>query len=262
MSFETIKVQQDGALASIYLSRPDVRNSINQKLRFELIDALKIAMDDPGVRVILLGGEGKGFCAGADLGEQLPGSDQVGFISEQLKTEYIPIINHIVNGPKPVVAVVNGAAAGIGMAFALACDFIIMEENAFLYSAFGSISLVPDGGLHVFLRAALGPKKAYEMIALSQKLTAKQCLDEGIANRVVPLNKLQEEAVKLGVQLCEKAPLVLQYSKQLLAESADGDLGNMLNREAEIQDIVFRSQDFVEGTSAFFEKRKAKFTGK
>jgi len=262
LNFETLKVSQKGALAQISLNRPEARNSLNQKLRLELKRALDSAMSDDSIRVILLSGEGKGFCSGADLSEEHSGSDDDGFVTEMILNEYAPIIAAITEGPKPVIGIINGTAAGIGVAVAMACDLLVMAEDASIYCAFGAIGLVPDGGLHVFLRDALGSKRAYEMIALSQRLSAQECKDLGIANRVVPLEEIQQEAETLGKQLSNQAPLMLKYSKQLLGEAADNDLNKLIDREAAIQEIMVRSEDFNEGTLAFFEKRQPLFSGK
>ncbi len=261
MDFETVKVEQEGAVRCITLNRPESRNSINLQMRHDLRNALEAANVDDSVRVILLGGEGKGFCAGADLAEELPGSDKDGFVTEQIRNEYAPILNAITDSPKPVIAIVQGAAAGIGAAFAMACDLLIMSDNAFLYSAFGAIGLVPDGGAHQFFRNALGPKKAYEMIAFSQRLEAQECQQSGVANRVVPTESLWRTGFEMANELSSKAPLALRYSKQLLAEAANGDLKDIIDREAVLQNITLRSDDYREGTQAFFEKRVPQFKG-
>lgn len=261
MNFETVGYTVDAGVARITLNRPETRNSFNKKMRIELLEAFKTANGNDDVRVILFGGEGKGFCAGADLAETLPGSDADGFVTEQIRTEYAPIFNEIVDSTKPVIAVIQGAAAGIGSAFAMASDLLIMEEGAFLYSAFGAIGLIPDGGAHYFLRNALGPKKAFEMIAFSQRITASECVDLGIANKVVPTQELWAAADAMAQELTQKAPLALRYSKQLLAEAADADLKTVIDREAVIQNITLRSEDHKEGAAAFFEKRQPNFKG-
>ena len=259
--YETVTYQCNSGVAVITLNRPEVRNSLNQKLRIELAAAIAQANQDNDARVAVIAGAGKGFCAGADLAESLPGSDEDGFITELLRTEYNAVIKGIVHAEKPFIALVNGAAAGIGGAIALACDLVVMADNAFLYSAFGAISLIPDGGSHKFLQSFLGSKKAYEMIAFSQRLTPEQCCDVGIANRIVPADKLLSEGVAWAGELAQQAPLTLKLSKQLLREAATADIDTVLDREAQLQNIGFRSEDFKEGTTAFFEKRTPQFKG-
>lgn len=261
-NYETVTYELKAMIAVITLNRPKVRNSLNQKLRIELSAAIKEAGDDDNVRVIVIAGSGKGFCAGADLAEKLPGDDQDGFITEILRKEYNPIIQSINNAPKPVVGAINGAAAGFGGAIAMACDLVVMAEDAFLYSAFGAISLIPDGGSHKALQNYLGAKKAYEMMAFSQRLTAQQCLEAGIANRIVAPEQLLAATLEWASMLTEQAPLTLKLSKQLLKATSSQDIDYCLDQEAIIQNITFRSDDFAEGSKAFFEKRKPVFTGK
>lgn len=259
--FETVKYNVVDGIAAILLNRPETRNSFNVQMRREMKEALEAANADDNVRVILIGGEGDGFCAGADLIETPPGQDQDGFVTRQLREEYAPIINAIVDSSKPMIGVVQGAAAGIGSSIAMACDMLLMAEGSFLYSAFGAIGLVPDGGAHYLLRNALGPKKAFEMIAFSQRITAEECAQLGIANRVVPIDGLWPVADRLAAELSKMAPLALKYSKQLLAEAAEKDMKSVMDSEAVIQNTCFRSEDFKEGAAAFFQKRKPQFKG-
>ncbi|GAB3097298.1 enoyl-CoA hydratase/isomerase family protein [Aestuariicella hydrocarbonica] len=259
--FETLTYTLNHQIATITLNRPEVRNALNRQMRSELVTAFHDAGDDPQVRVILLAGAGKGFCAGADLGEPRTGSDAEGFITELMRREYSPLIKAIANAPKPVISVVNGAAAGVGGALAMACDLMVMAEDAYLYSAFGAISLIPDGGSHKFLQSYLGSKKAYEMIAFSQRLSAQQCEAAGMVNRVFPAGSLLQDALTWAAALTEQAPLTLRLSKQILQQTATENLDVCLEQEALLQNITFRSEDFEEGSKAFFEKRKAVFKG-
>lgn len=261
-SFEALTYELNNNIAIITLNRPEVRNSLNQQMRAEILAAFEQASNDDQVRVILLAGAGKGFCAGADLSEIYPGNDEDGFITDLIHREYNPLVKAITNAPKPVISVVNGAAAGIGGTLAMACDLMIMAEDAFLYSAFGAISLIPDGGSHKLLQSYLGPKKAYEMIAFSQRLTAKQCEEAGLANRVVAAENLLQDALDWASVLAAQAPMTLRLSKQILQKTATEDLDFCLNYEAELQNTAYRSEDFQEGAKAFFEKRKPEFTGR
>jgi len=260
-SFKQLNYEKDQSLAIIKLNRSKDRNALNQALRLELSEALKQAIADASVRVILIAGNGDSFCAGADLNERLPGMEQDGFVTEILLREYNPIIRLIANADKPVISVVNGAAAGFGAAIALACDLMIMADNAYLYSAFGAISLIPDGGSHKFLRDTVGAKKAYETIAFSQRLTAQQCVDLGIANRLAESHSLLAEARQWGLTLAQQAPFTLRLSKQILRSLDSADLERCLEQEALLQNVAFRSKDFEEGALAFFEKRQPQFIG-
>lgn len=260
-TYETVTYQCNNNVATITFNRPEVRNSLNQKMRLEITAAIDEANNDTDARVVVITGAGKGFCAGADLGESLPGSDQPGFITDQLRGEYNPVIQGIIRSEKPFISLVNGAAAGIGGAIAMACDLMVMADNSFLYSAFGAISLIPDGGSHKFLQTFLGSKKAYEMIAFSQRLGAEQCLEIGICNKIVAIDDLLSEGQLWAEQLAQQAPITLKLSKQLLREAATSDIEAIMDREAVLQDAPIRSKDFTEGTKAFFEKRKPVFTG-
>ncbi|MBU3071076.1 enoyl-CoA hydratase/isomerase family protein [Aestuariicella sp. G3-2] len=260
-SFEALTYEVTNHIAIITMNRPEVRNSLNKQMRTELLAAFQQAGEDDQVRVILLAGAGKGFCAGADLGEISPGSDEDGFITDLIRHEYNPLIKAITDTPKPVISVVHGAAAGIGGSLAMACDLMMMAEDAFLYSAFGAISLIPDGGSHKFLQSYLGSKKAYEMIAFSQRLPAEQCEKVGLANRVVSSENLLNDALEWASILTEQAPLTLRLSKEILQAAASENLDYCLDKEAVVQNTAYRSQDFKEGASAFFEKRKPEFKG-
>lgn len=260
--FETLLYSVESRIATITLNRPQVRNSLNQKLRLELRQAVEKASADDGVRAVVLAASGDGFCAGADLTERLPGSDRDGFVTEILNEEYNPLILAIRNSPKPFICAINGAAAGVGSSLAMACDLMVMAEDAYLFSAFGAISLIPDGGNHKFLLEQLGSKRAFEMIALSQRLSAARCLELGLANRVVPAQDLLKQATAFASKVAAAAPLTLQYSKQILREAQAYDLDSVMALEAEIQNLLYRSRDFREGASAFFEKRQPEFEGR
>lgn len=260
-TFEQLNYEKDQSVGILRLNRSKDRNALNQALRLELAEALRQAIADEGVRVILLAGNGDSFCAGADLNERLPGMEQDGFVTEILQHEYNPIIRLITTADKPVISVVNGAAAGFGAAIALACDLMVMADNAYLYSAFGAIGLIPDGGSHKFLRDVLGSKKAFETIAFSQRITAQQCLDLGIANRLAEPHSLLAEARQWGLTLAQQAPLTLRFSKRILRSLDSVSMEQCLEQEAVVQNAAFRSKDFKEGALAFFEKRQPQFEG-
>jgi len=260
-AFETVDFNIDEQVAIITLNRPKARNSVTAQMRADLYQAVRKANNDRSVRVVMIAGAGKGFCAGADLVEKYPDSEEEGFITQQLRTEYHPILSSITESSKPYVCAVNGAAAGIGGALAMACDLVVMAEDAFLYSAFGAIGLIPDGGSHWFLSKFLGSKKAFEMIAESQRLSAVQCEQLGMVNRVVAPAQLHDETLTWAKSLTKQAPLTLRYSKQLLREAQTLSLAETMDREAQLQDIPYRSEDFQEGGRAFFEKRAPLFTG-
>ena len=250
------------SIATISFNRPQARNALNRQMRLEFVDALERATRDGNVRAMIVAAEGPGFCAGVDLTEQAPDKDHEGWGTRQLRYEFNPIIHGVTTSEKPIISAVNGAAAGFGASLALCCDFTLMSEDAFIYSAFGAISLVPDGGLHKILLDYLSPKQVYELIAFSERISAKECAELGMANRVVANDALLSEATAFAQKLVSLAPLTLRYSKQLLREAKKCSLDEITEKEAFIQNICLQSEDFKEGMSAFFEKRKPEFKGK
>ncbi len=156
----------------------------------------------------------------------------------------------------------NGAAAGIGSAFAMACDLTVMAEDAYLYQAFAAIGLVPDGGATWHLAHTLGRKRAYELMVGGEKLSAERCLALGLCNRVVPANELLDEALRWAGELAEKSPLALRYAKQALQEAMENSLGETISNEAKLQHICMTSEDFQEGVAAFFGKRRPAWKGR
>lgn len=261
MSYESLLLDIDGAVATITMNRPGARNAMDRKLRTEVKQAIDTLNADENIRVIVLTGSGAGFCAGTDLAEKDDDSERDGYVTEMLRKEYHPLMASICHADKPVIAAVNGAAAGIGASVALACDMIVMADNAFFYSAFGAISLIPDGGLHKHFLVNLGPQRAFEMIAFSQRLDAQTSLQMGMANRIAPAEELMSEAHKLASQLAACAPLTLKHAKRVLRFAEDHDLFATMDKESIEQNTCFTSADFKEGASAFFQKRPPVFKG-
>ncbi len=263
-AYETLHIERDGAVARLVFNRPDKLNSFNTTQRRELIDAVDTLNGDSGLRVIILTGAGRAFSAGADLAEGFAGdASQRGALTEHmLKTEYKRSLMGIVESPKLWIAEVRGAAAGIGSAYMLACDFAVMAESSYLYQAFAAIGLIPDGGATWQLLKAVGRRRALEIILGGERIPAQRCLDLGLCNRVVPDGE-EEAAVRAwAVQLAQKAPLAVQYSKQALALAENTGLGDMIAREAELQRLCIASDDAEEGVRAFLEKREANFSGR
>jgi 2-(1,2-epoxy-1,2-dihydrophenyl)acetyl-CoA isomerase len=257
--YETVTIEREGPVAIVTLARPDVLNAFNSGLRSDILAAAREVNQDDSVKVVVFTGAGRAFSAGADLGEKQPeGFD----VQDQLNNEFKPALMEITNAPKPWIAAVRGAAAGIGSAYALSCDLVVMSEDSYIYQAFTAISLVPDGGATWHLVHTLGRHKAYEIIATGEKLKAADCLGLGLCNRVVPTDTLLQDTVAWANELALKAPLSLRYAKQALNAAITQELGDTISNEARLQALCVGSEDAAEGIAAFQQKRSPVFKGK
>jgi 2-(1,2-epoxy-1,2-dihydrophenyl)acetyl-CoA isomerase len=261
-SHQTIDLTTDGPAARILLNRPEALNAWNEQFGLDLLDAVTRVEEDESIRALLVTGAGRGFSSGADLKEQRgSGEDGLPDLSARLKEIYHPIITGLREMPKPVIAAVNGPAVGIGCSLALAADLIVAAESAYFLLAFVNIGLVPDGGSTALLPARIGFGRAAEMAMLGERVPAAQALDWGLVNRVVPDDRLDAEATELLGKLANGPTRSYAGSKKLLNRRLYADLVGQLNAEAVAQREQGRSQDFVEGVTAFVEKRPAKFSG-
>jgi len=257
MQSNVLTYETANAVCTITLNRPESLNSFNAELRLDLLKALKAVEADENIRVIVMKGAGKGFCAGADLGEGVEDG-----VERQLKEEYKPCLMAIRNSAKPFIAQVHGPAAGIGAGFALACDVVIMAETSYMYLAFAAISLIPDGGLNWHLYHTLGPRKAFEIIAEGKKLTAEECLSHGMCNEVVTADALDDAVVQRAAKLAAGAPLAQAAVKKVLNQMGTLSLGDAIDFEAEIQQPLSESEDCRKAVAAFFRKEKPVFNGR
>lgn len=257
MKSNVLNVQVNDGVCTIALSRPEKLNSFDQALRLDLKNAIDAATNDQEIRVIVFKGEGKGFCAGADLGEGLENG-----VERQLKEEYKPFLMAIHDCPKPCIAQVHGTAAGIGAALAMVCDIVVMSEDAYIYLAFAAIGLIPDGGLNWHLYNALGPRRAYETIVEGKRLQAAQCFELGICNEVVTQDALDDAVMKRAKRLAKGAPLAQAAVKKLLRKMDKVTLSEAINMEAEIQQPLSETSDCKNAVVAFFNKEKPVFEGK
>ncbi len=255
--YEAIRTSLDEGVLEIRLSRPETLNALNRKMKQELISAFKEAGRSQDTRVVLLSAEGRGFCSGADLksGEE---DDQKSF-GESLRTLYNPMVEAIVTLPKPVVAQVQGVAAGAGMSLALACDMRLCGEAAQFISAFSRIGLVPDSGLSYFLPRIVGLGRAMEMTMLAEPISAQDALRLGIANRVYPDAELGEAARQFCRRLADGPVYAHGLTKQALQRGQELRVLEALDYEAGLQELAGRSGEYREGVSAFREKRRADY---
>lgn len=255
-------------VATIALNSPDSLNALHQEMRIEIIALVEKAENDSNVRVVILTGEGRCFSAGADLAEGLSssstGSVTKGHASfvEQCAAEYSPWLMGIHNSSKLYIAAVNGVAAGISSAAVMNCDLIIMADDAYLYQAFSAIGLMPDGGVTWQLLKRVGYHKAIELAVDAGTLTAQQCLEFGIANKVVPAESLREEAHAWAASLAQGAPLAQTAVKSLMRKAHEMSYKEVLDQEAILQSNLLNSEDSLAGVKAFFAKEKPVFNGK
>jgi 2-(1,2-epoxy-1,2-dihydrophenyl)acetyl-CoA isomerase len=257
--FDTVRYRQEDAVAVITIHRPEAMNSFNTELRRDLLAAFRQARGDHSVRVVVLTGEGRSFSAGADLKGSLSSDRSV---EEQLQLEYRPIFECIAEMDQPVIAAVGGSAAGIGMSYALACDLLVMAEDAFLLSPFTTISLVPDGGLNWLLVHQLGYRRAFQLSIECERIPAERCVQLGLANRTAPAASLLDDTLAWARSIAERAPLSLAATKKAMRHAAGHDWANTFDIEAPLQRKLRESEDCAEGVAAFFQKRKPEFKGR
>ncbi len=256
--YETIKTEMSEGIGRLIFNRPDSLNSFNEKMTVEIQSVLKTFSKDHNVRCVAITGNGRAFSAGQDVKELGP---ETSFL-EALKLRYNPIITLISEMPKPVIALINGVAAGAGMSVALACDFKIMNSSAKLIQAFVKIGLVPDSGSTFFLQRIVGRSKAFELAAMGNEILAEDALKLGLVNRVSDEKSFHEESQKI-LELFARGP-TKAYSliKKALDYSSTAPLSMSLEYEAYMQEIAGRTEDAHEGAKAFVEKRAPHFKGK
>lgn len=260
MNFQFLTFAVQDGVGTITLNRPDVYNALNDGITYELQDALKAVAKDDAVRVVVLTGAGKAFCSGQDL-KAASGGEKRSFM-DSLHKRYNPIIRAMRSLPKPIIARLNGVAAGAGCSLALACDLIVAAEEATLIEVFINIGLVPDSGSSYFLPRLVGMAKAFELCSMGSRVKAQEALALGLVNRVVPADQL-DAAVKEYTDFYSSAPTrAIGLIKKMLDKASTSTLEEMLEYEAYCQEIAGSTQDYKEGVTAFLEKRKAHFTGK
>ena len=254
-----LRVEIDGPIATLTLDRPDALNALTVPVKVGLREALESIASDRVVRAVILTGAGRAFCAGQDLAERE--SPDAAPLDVELRERYNPIIQAIRSMGQPVIAAVNGVAAGAGASLAFACDLRIAAEEARFVLAFGRIGLVPDSGATWFLPRLVGPAKAAELALVGDPLDAAEALRLGLVSLVVPGGRLLDEARSMASRLAEGAPLALALTKEALQRSSTIDLDEALEGEAKLQGIAGASADHAEGLAAFKEKRPPRFSG-
>ncbi len=261
MPFTTILYDLTDSIATLTLNRPEVRNAFNDQMAEEVQAALKNAERDDNVRCIVITGAGPGFCAGQDLAAIHTRSEDVSFRDHLLRT-YNPIVSKLRSIEKPVIAAINGAAAGAGWGIALACDIRYASETAKFRLAFIGIGLAPDSGTSFFLPRMIGLGKALELAYTNELLDAHTALSLGLINKVVPPDQLLPITLELARRLAQGPTRGLGLTKRAMNYALNAELNTALDYEAYLQEIASRSADHREGVQAFLEKRTPKFAGK
>jgi 2-(1,2-epoxy-1,2-dihydrophenyl)acetyl-CoA isomerase len=252
-----VETSRDGAVLTITLNRPDVLNAFNRGMHRALAAALKEARE-PEVRAVVITGAGRAFCVGQDLTEfrEAPGD-----IGVRLRETYHPNVLAIRGLEKPVIAAVNGTAAGAGLSFACVCDIRLASDAASFIPAFINIGLIPDSGGSYFVTRILGPARAFEWLASGRRLAATEAHAWGLVSEVVEGDGLAARAAEVAGELAALPTRGIGMTKRLIEHALDASLEEQLDREAQLQAAATQTDDFREGVDAFLEKRPPRFTG-
>jgi 2-(1,2-epoxy-1,2-dihydrophenyl)acetyl-CoA isomerase len=253
-----VETGRDGAVLTITLNRPDVLNALTRDLQRQLLSALKDAraLD---VRAVVITGAGRGFCVGQDLTEFKEGA---GDVADRLRTNYHPTILAVRELEKPVIAAVNGAAAGAGLSLACACDIRIAADSAAFVPAFINVGLIPDSGGTHFIARLLGPARAFEWMSSGRRLTASEAHAWGLVSEVVEADALPARAAEVAAGYAALPTRGIGMTKRLFDRAAHSRLEEQLELEAQLQAAATGTEDFREGVSAFLEKRDPDFQGR
>jgi 2-(1,2-epoxy-1,2-dihydrophenyl)acetyl-CoA isomerase len=264
VEYKTIKVGQAGGIATITLNRPENLNAFDFSMGEEVLGALQSCGKDDGVRVVVLGGEGRAFSAGGDvkvMASFLEKGTPVRFFQRLIPLLH-PILVEMTRMPKPVIGRVHGFASGYGMSLVLGCDLVVAGESTRFNMAYVLVGLAPDGGSTFFMPRLVGPRRALEMFFTGDAVDAREAERLGIVNRVVPDSELEQATQELAAKLAQGAPLAMAEAKRLVYRGLGETLERQLEDEREAIQRSAATQDFSEGVSAFVEKRRATFRGR
>ncbi|AOH53723.1 2-(1,2-epoxy-1,2-dihydrophenyl)acetyl-CoA isomerase [Peribacillus muralis] len=256
--YETITYRVENGIAWLTLNRPDKLNAFTSQMNSEIKKAIKASAGSDDVRAIIITGEGRAFCSGQDLSEV----DESKHLGQVLREDYGPMMQQIAGCEKPIIAAVNGVAAGAGFSLALACDFRLVSENASFINAFVNIGLIPDSGNLYYLTRIVGHAKALELSLLGEKVSASEAKSIGLATKVIGVGEWNEQLKAFAGNIAAKPTKAIGLIKRYLEATYHLTLDEYLTEEAEGQRIAGLTQDFAEGVAAFTEKRKAQFIGK
>ncbi len=260
--YETVNLYRRGPGAKVELNRPERMNAWSRQFSADLFAAITEVTENPEVRAVVITGAGRAFSSGADLKEATEQAEGGEVDVYKILTErYHPLITGVRQMPKPVIAAVNGPAAGIGLSLALACDLVVAKESAYFQLAFVNIGLVPDGGSSLFVPSRVGFARAAELAMLGERLTAPKALDWGLINQVHPDEEFEERTDALLDRLAAGATRSYAGTKRQLNQWLYQHMNDQLEFEAGIQREMAASGDFSEGLAAFAQKRPPRFTG-
>jgi 2-(1,2-epoxy-1,2-dihydrophenyl)acetyl-CoA isomerase len=264
MGYETILVEKKNQIARITFNRPNALNAFNDKMGEEFYAALKEAEKDPETRCLIITGAGRAFSAGEDVSglRDRSGGGEHPSLGDHLRKKYHPMITKIRTMEKPVVARLNGIAAGSGASIALACDIRIASEEAGLKQAFIGVGLVPDSGSSYFLTQTLGPGRALELIMTGRTVGAKEAETLGLVTRTVPASELDKTVDEMAEKLANGPTKALGLSKRVVNQATRLELSDAMEYEAQNQDIAGKTKDHKEAVQAFLEKRQPRFSGR
>lgn len=259
---QTVRYEVADGVATITLNRPDAMNALTVEMKLALVEALVRAVDDDAVRAVLLTGAGRAFCAGQDLREHADNLEAGAGLGGTVRQHYNPIVRALAGMPKPVVAAVNGVAAGAGAGFAFACDVRVAAEGARFSMAFSGIGLAPDSGTSWTLQRLVGRGRALELLMLAEPVTAEHAREIGLVQRVVADAELPDAARDLATRLASGPTVAYGAIKQAVDFAAGHGLAEALEREAELQEACAATDDHLNATRAFLDKRRPTFSGR
>jgi 2-(1,2-epoxy-1,2-dihydrophenyl)acetyl-CoA isomerase len=262
MAHETVLVEVKDHVATLTLNRPEAYNALNVALGRELFDAALEADEDPGIRCIVVTGKGKAFCAGGDVKDFADNLPTIGILMKQLTTYLHGAISRFARSPKPVVMGINGVAAGGGFSLAISGDLVIAAESARFAMAYANIAATPDGSSTYFLPRLIGIRRAIELFYTNRALTAREALEWGLVNRVVPDAEFPQTLASLARELAQGPTLAYGSGKLLFHHSGSESLETQMELEAQSIARSGKTEDFKSGVTAFVQKKTATFKGR